>query len=121
MRQALAFASIALAALFAASGHHAAAQEHPPGITRPVVLPPYDPNAPACTAPTGLQRVLGFAQDNQRKFMQGVAFGLQSAAKDRGLEFRVAQADNDGAKMIRQVQEFLDAKVGALVLSPVDT
>ncbi len=64
--------------------------------------------------------MLGFAQDNQRKFMQGVAQGLALAAKDRGLEFRVAQADNDPLKMIAQVREFLDAKVGALVLSPVD-
>jgi ribose transport system substrate-binding protein len=65
--------------------------------------------------------MLGFAQDNQRKFMQGVAYGLERAAKDRGLEFRVAQANNDAAKMIVQVQDFLDAKVGGLVLSPVDT
>ena len=96
------------------------AADGPPGITRPVVLPPFDPAAPACHAPSGLQRVLGFAQDNQRKFMQGVAQGLALAAKDRGLEFRVAQADNDPLKMIAQVREFLDAKVGALVLSPVD-
>ena len=64
--------------------------------------------------------MLSFAQDNQRKFMQGVAQGLALAAKDRALEFRVAQADNDPLKMIAQVREFLDAKVGALVLSPVD-
>jgi len=96
------------------------AADGPPGITRPVVLPPFDPAAPVCHAPSGLQRVLGFAQDNQRKFMQGVAQGLALAAKDRRLEFRVAQADNDPLKMIAQVREFLDAKVGALVLSPVD-
>jgi ribose transport system substrate-binding protein len=96
------------------------AADGPPGITRPVVLPPFDPAAPACHAPSGLQRVLSFAQDNQRKFMQGVAQGLALAAKDRALEFRVAQADNDPLKMIAQVREFLDAKVGALVLSPVD-
>src|ERR1700749_3861669 len=96
------------------------AADGPPGITRPIVLPPFDPAAPACHAPGGLQRVLAFAQDNQRKFMEGVARGLERAAKDRGLEFRVAQADNDPGKMIAHVQEFLDAKVGALVLSPVD-
>ena len=96
------------------------AADGPPGITRPVVLPPFDPAAPPCHEPSGLQRVLGFAQDNQRKFMQGVARGLELAAKDRGLQFRVAQADNDPERMIAQVREFLDAKVGALVLSPVD-
>jgi len=96
------------------------AADGPPGITKPVVLPPFDPALPACHTQSGLQRVLGFAQDNQRKFIAGVARGLELAAKDRGLEFRVAQADNDPLKMIAQVREFLDAKVGALVLSPVD-
>src|ERR1700755_1326079 len=85
------------------------AADEPPGITRPVVLPPFDPSAPTCHAPSGLQGVLGFAQDNQRKFMQGVARGLELAAKDRGLEFRVAQADNDPLKMITQVRAFLVA------------
>jgi ribose transport system substrate-binding protein len=64
--------------------------------------------------------VLGFAQDNERKFMQGVAHGLQLAAKDRGLEFRLAQAGNDPKLMISQVKGFLDGKVGALVAAPVD-
>ena len=57
---------------------------------------------------------------NQRKFMQGVARGLALAAKDRGLEFRLAQADNDAINMIEQVHGFLNAKVGALVVAPVD-
>jgi ribose transport system substrate-binding protein len=96
------------------------AADGPSGITKPVVLPPFDPSASACHTPEGLQRVLGFAQDNQRKFMQGVAQGLAQAAKDRGLAFHLAQANNDPAKMIAQVREFLDARVGALVLSPVD-
>ena len=52
--------------------------------------------------------------------MQGVARGLSMAAKDRGLEYRAALADNDPQKMIAQVQEFLGAKVGAVVAAPVD-
>jgi ribose transport system substrate-binding protein len=96
------------------------AQERPAGITRPTVLPPFDPNAPVCSRPSGLERVLAFSQDNDRKFMQGVAHGLALAAKDRGLEYRVAQANNDPAKMADQVRAFLDAKVGALVVAPVD-
>jgi ribose transport system substrate-binding protein len=101
--------------------HGARAEEGPQGITRPVVLPPFDPSAPACGQPTGLTKVLAFAQDNQRKFMQGVARGLELAAKDRGLQYRLAQADNDKTKMNEQIQAFLDSKVGALVVSPVDT
>jgi ribose transport system substrate-binding protein len=106
---------------FALAQPSAFAQEGPQGLTRPVVLPLFDPNAPACTQPAGLNKVLAFAQDNQRKFMQGVAQGLELAAKDRGLQYRIAQADNDKNKMNEQVQAFLDAKVGALVVSPVDT
>jgi ribose transport system substrate-binding protein len=96
------------------------AQEGPPGITSPVVLPPFDPGAPACAVPPGLQRTIAFAQDNQRQFMQGVASGLSKAAKDRGLEYQVAVADNDPKKMIEQMQDFLAAKLGAVVASPVD-
>ena len=96
------------------------AQEGPAGITKPTVLVPFDPSAPACSRPTGLTRVLAFAQDNERKFMQGVGQGLALAAKDRGLDYRVAQANNDPLKMADQVRAFLDAKVGALVIAPVD-
>ena len=83
-----------------------AAQDGPPGITAPTVFPPFDPNAPSCSAPPGLRKVLAFAQDNEREFMQGVGRGLAMAAKDRGLEYRVALANNDPAKMIEQVQAF---------------
>jgi ribose transport system substrate-binding protein len=106
--------------ILCASSCQATGAEGPPGITQPRTLPAHDPDAPACHPPSALQHVLGFAQDNQRKFMEGVAFGLQQAAKDRGLEFRLSQADNDAARMTKQVQQFLDANVGALVLSPVD-
>jgi ribose transport system substrate-binding protein len=63
---------------------------------------------------------LAFAQDNERQFMQGVDRGLAKAAKDRGLEYRVALAKNDPARMIEQVQFFLASKVGAVVAAPVD-
>ena len=92
----------------------------PAGITRPVVLPPFNAGAPTCTPPPRLTKVLAFAQDNERKFMQGVARGLSLAAKDRGLEYRVSQANNDSAAMIEQVRHFLSIKVGALVAAPID-
>ena len=96
------------------------AQEGPPGLTRPVLLPPFNPDMPRCSAPVGLQKVLGFAQDNQRQFMQGVARGLAAAAKDRQLDYRVALADNDPAKMIEQVRAFGQLNFGAVVTAPVD-
>jgi ribose transport system substrate-binding protein len=112
--------ALALALAPALGAGQATAQEGPPGITRPVVLPPFDRHAPVCTAPTGLTKQLAFAQDNERKFMQGVAQGLALAAKDRGLQYQVSQADNDPALMMRQVQTFLSARVGALVAAPID-
>lgn len=97
------------------------AQQGPSGLTRPVVLPPFDPAKPRCSLPDDVRKVLAFAQDNERKFMQGVARGLQLAAKDRGLEYRLAQAANDHARMDEQIKGFLDARIGALVVAPVDS
>ena len=98
----------------------ATAQGGPSGITTPIVLPPFIADAPACTSPPGLRKVLAFAQDNERQFIQGVARGLAMAAKDRGLEYRVALANNDPKKMIEQVDLFQASQVGAVVAAPVD-
>ena len=96
------------------------AQEGPPGITVPTVLPVHDPKAAACQPPPGLKRTLVFAQDNQRQFMEGVSRGLSLAAKDRGLEYSVSLAGNDAARQIEQVQALRAAAVGAMVSAPVD-
>jgi ribose transport system substrate-binding protein len=106
--------------LLAATGGWAIAQDGPPGITTPTVFAPFDPKASSCRAPPGLSKVLAFAQDNEREFMQGVRSGLASAAKERGLEYRVALANNDPVKMIEQVKAFHASRVGGLVAAPVD-
>lgn len=98
----------------------ASAQDGPAGLTKPAVFAPFDPKAPACSPPPGLNKVLAFAQDNEREFMQGVDRGLAAAAKDRGLEYRRALANNDAAKGVEQVQLFLASKIGGLVAAPVD-
>jgi ribose transport system substrate-binding protein len=97
------------------------AQGRPQGITVPVVLPPFEPSAPSCGKPAGLQKVLTFAQDNRREFMQGVAHGLAMAAKDRGLEYRLALADNDIARQAEQLRAAVAAKGGGVVASPVNS
>jgi len=97
------------------------AQEGPEGITKPVRLAPFDAEAPRCSAPVGLTRSLTFAQDNERKFMQGVARGLELAARDRGLAYAVMQANNDAARMRDQVGQFTQARGGALVIAPVNS
>jgi ribose transport system substrate-binding protein len=96
------------------------AQEGPTGITVPRVFPPFDPNAAGCSSSPSLNKVLAFAQDNEREFVQGIARGLAMAAKDRGLAFSVSVANNDAAKMIEQVEGFRSARVGGLVVAPVD-
>jgi ribose transport system substrate-binding protein len=111
------FVSLCVLAIGTASS---LAQEGPPGITVPRPLPLFDPSAPACTPPPDLQKVLGFAQDNEREFIQGVSRGLSLAARDRGLEYRVALARDDAAKMIEQVQGFRRSGVGAVITAPVD-
>lgn len=98
----------------------ATGQEVPQGITIPKQFSAFDPAAPGCTPPPDRQRVLVFAQDNRRQFMEGVSYGLSMAARKRSMRYDVAIADNDPAKMIGQVQEASTAKAGAIVVAPVD-
>ena len=118
--RALCLAALVAAGLVAALAAPTGAQDGPQGITTPKVLPPYDPNAASCSKPRGLTKVLAFAQDNRREFMQGVARGLEQAARDRGLEFRNAIAENDAALQAEQVRGFLGAKAGGVVSAPVN-
>ncbi|ESX45067.1 ribose ABC transporter [Mesorhizobium sp. LSHC426A00] len=111
---------LGVAAVLAGGTVLASAQDGPAGLTKPAVFAPFDPKAPACSPPPGLSKVLAFAQDNEREFMQGVDRGLAAAAKDRSLEYRRALANNDAAKGVEQVQLFLASKIGGLVAAPVD-
>ncbi len=111
---------VAFVSAMSANVFHASAQEGSPGIIAPIVLPPFDPAAPGCKAPTDLNRSLVFLQDNDREFMQGVSAGLEAAAKDRGLAYRVELAENDAARMRAQAQRALEEKTGAVVVAPVD-
>ena len=108
-------------ALCTGTFHAGIAQDGPPGITKPVVFPPFNPDVSDCSRPTGLRRSLTFAQDNGRKFMQGVARGLELAAKDRGLTYEIDQANNDPIAMKDHVRKFVSSNGGALVISPVDS
>lgn len=102
----------ASAAVAHASGFH--------GITDPIVLPAFDPAASTCTGAAGLQRQLIFFQDNERQFMQGVRFGLEEAAKARGLAFKAEVADNDATAMASGVKAAIANRVGAIIAAPVD-
>lgn len=91
-----------------------------PGITTPTVLKSYDPAAPRCSKPADLKPILAFAKDNEREFIDGIDHGLAQAARDSGLEYRVALAANDSAKMIADVEAMRADRVGGIVVSPVD-
>ena len=120
-RLALPVAELLAIGLFACGTVSSLAQDGPPGITEPTVFAPFDPNAPACSPPPDLTKVLAFAQDNEREFMQGVDHGLADGRQgSRARVSRRALANNDAAKMVEQVQLLLAAKVGAIVAAPVD-
>ena len=103
------------AAVVAAGLSGALAQERPEGLKTPVVLPAFDRDAPACAPPTGLTRVLTFAQDNDRAFIAGVGAGLQKAAGDRGLEYVSRVAESSATIQTQQVREAVAAKSGAII------
>lgn len=90
------------------------------GISTPRVFPPFNPAAPACTAPSGLQRTLIFAQDNTREFMQGAARGMELAARERGLQFKILRANNDPVAMIGHVRDAILERAGGLVVAPIN-
>jgi len=98
----------------------AVAQSGPAGITEPVVLPPFNANAPACSTPPALSKAIGLAKDNDRAFIAGVGKGLEAAAHDRGLAYEAVVADNDAVTQSRQVDAFLQRKFGAVIAAPVD-
>jgi ribose transport system substrate-binding protein len=126
MERQLALNRVTLAAMLAGLAGAASpagvalAQDGGPGLTTPQVFAPFDPAAPACAVPPGLSHTLAFAQDNERSFMEGVDHGLAMAAKDRGLDYRVENADSDAATQTQQVEALSAAMVGAVVAAPVD-
>ena len=111
-------AVLALALLVSAAP--AFAQDGPPGITEPTVFAPFDPSAAACTPPTGMGKVLGFVQENDRDFLEGVNHGLGLAAKDRGLEYKRLLADSDADKAAGQIRTLLEEKAGAVIATSSD-
>jgi len=106
--------------LFGYCGAAIGAEDGPTGLTVPTVLPAFDRDAATCSARPNLEKVLAFAQDNEREFMQGVRRGLAAAAEDRRLAFRIELAGNDAARMNEVIDALRDQKVGAVVASPVD-
>ncbi len=93
----------------------AQAQEGAPGITKRTTFLTFNANAPVCSPPPDLRRVLTFVQENEREFLQGMDHGLSRAAKDRGLEYSKVIVDNDVAKAVEQLRLLRASKVGAVI------
>lgn len=91
----------------------------PPGITEPMVLAPFVPSTTLCQTPPG-QQALAFVQDNHREFMEGIGLGVARAAADRDLQYTNLVAEDDGQRMIEQVEGVHANKVGAVIVAPVD-
>ncbi len=109
---------MAIAAL--AGPGRAVADSGPPGITQRTVFPPFDPNAPKCSRPPGLSKLLGYVQENDRDFLNGIGHGLALAAKKRGWEYRRLMTDNDVGKAIDEVHQLMAAKAGGMVATSPD-
>lgn len=97
-----------------------AAQGQSNGLTRPVVLPRFDPARPSCTKPRGLRNELVFVQDNEREFVQGIGRGLAAAASERKLAYRVLRSNNNAALMLKQVNGLYANRTGSIVVAPID-
>jgi len=95
-------------------------QNGPPGITKRTTFGPFNAQAPGCSPPSDLRRVLTFVQENERDFLRGVDHGLSLAARDRGLEYVRVVVENDVAKAIAQIALVGSAKVGALIATSSD-
>jgi ribose transport system substrate-binding protein len=120
-RNLMPFAAALSAAMIVGNVSVVAAQNGPAGLTEPMVFPPFDASAPTCAAPPALEKVLAFARDNKREFMLGVDRGLARAAGDRGLGYKVVDADNDAQRMTEQVDALAAERIGAVVAAPVDS
>lgn len=113
-------AHLAAAAVIGLGLAGASAQDRGEGMTKPVVLAPFDAKAAPCTPPPNLSPVLAFDSDNDRDFMKGIGHGLEIAAKESGLTYQATTADNDPARMSAQMDAFRAAQVGAVVAAPID-
>jgi ribose transport system substrate-binding protein len=109
----------ALAALLALS-QPVIAQGQGNGLTKSIILPPFDPARQSCSKESGLRRELVFVQDNEREFVQGIARGLAAAATDRKLAYRVVRSDNNAALMLKQIDGLYRNRTGAIVVAPID-
>jgi ribose transport system substrate-binding protein len=82
-------------------------------------LAPFDPNAKA-GPPTGLPKRVAWANVSNAEFFLSLGSAIKDAAKTAGCDYVTAVADNDAAKNVDQMNQFIARGIGAMVVQPLD-
>jgi ribose transport system substrate-binding protein len=82
-------------------------------------LGPFDPNAKA-GPPTGLPKRVAWANVSSAEFFLSLGSAIKQAAKSDGCDYVTAVADNDAAKNVDQMNQFIARGIGAMVVQPLD-
>ena len=77
--------------------------------------------AVALMSGTAFAGTMGVTMANTDTFLTVLQKGIEKAAKDAGQPIQVEIADNDISKQLSQVQNFIAAKVDAIIVNAVDT
>ena len=120
-RGAIGVGGVLLPGVLTACGHGAGTSSVPaPTTTAATALKPFDPNVPAGSAPSGLAKVFGFPGSFDDA--QSVAFGsaIKRACSDRDLDYVVAVANGDMAKIADQTQQMFARDICAMFQYPFE-
>ena len=82
-------------------------------------LGPFDPNAKAGPA-TGLPKRVAWANVSNAEFFLSLGSAIKQAAQSDGCDYVTAIADNDAAKNVDQMNQFIARGIGAMVVQPLD-
>lgn len=114
-----ALATPALAALEGAPSRVFAAGKGGMAVTSLSALAPFKPSGAVGPRPKVAKRV-AWANSADAQFFLELGASIQAAAKDRGLDYVTAIANNDSATNISQIDSFLQIGIGALCIQPID-
>jgi ribose transport system substrate-binding protein len=89
------------------------------GIAAPKDLAPFQFGQPAGEKPD-LPKRIAWANTSDAAFFLQITDSIELAAKERGLDFVTAIANDDSAKNVEQIETFLQRGVGALCIQPLD-
>jgi ribose transport system substrate-binding protein len=82
-------------------------------------LAPFDPNARAGSRPDLPKRV-GYTIPNDREYAQAERDGVEAGARDRGLEFLIANSQDDASRNVSQIDQFVARGVGGAITDAIN-